>query len=167
MSAYFDGNGLQAEQLAQKQFNGVLAVKLEDQYKDIDLFIQGKDKEWRSVSVKDQLWSSGKYGSIQIELALTDTRTQESMPGCFYSNEADYYIWRIDVDGVDSWLFIECSVMKEYVKKNIDKLKTWQTMASTEEKNRTYKRRYDRATGVVIPTAVLVPLGSVIKVKGV
>lgn len=167
MAVMFDGAGFQAEKLAAQQFKGILTNKKEDQYKDIDLFVQGKDKEWRSVSVKDQLWSSGKYNSIQIELSLTNTRTNQSIQGCFYTNQADYYFWRVSVDGVDSWLVVSCFAMKQYVKENIESLKTWNTTAKTEEKNRTYNRTYDRASGVVIPLSVLLPLGSVIEVKGV
>ncbi len=167
MSTYFDGAGMKAEALAQQQFNGVLATKLDDQYKDIDLFIQGKDKEWKSVSIKDQLWSSGKYGGIQIELALTNTRNMQSMQGCFYANQADYYFWRVSVDGNDSWLVIDCQVMKAYVKQNIETLKTWQTRHGTEEKNRTYGRTHDRASGVTIPVTNLIALGKVLPVKGV
>lgn len=167
MSTVFDGAGFKAERIAQQQFNGVLATKLDDQYKDIDLFIQGKDKEWKSVSIKDQLWSSGKYGGIQIELTLTDTRTMNTMPGCFYANQADYYFWRVSVNGNDSWLVIDCDVMKAYVKQNIETLKTWQTRQATEEKNRTYKRTFDRASGVTIPVVHLLSLGKVLAVKEV
>lgn len=163
---YFDGAGMKAEALAHKQFGGVLATKLEDQYKDIDLFVQGKDKEWRSVSIKDQLWSSGKYGGIQIETSLTNTRNGSTMKGCFHSNEADFYFWRVSVNKADSWLVIDCSHLKSYVKANLNTLKTWSTREATEEKNRTYGRTYDKASGVVIPVTDILSLGKVIPVGG-
>ena len=165
MTIYFDGAGMKAEALAQKQFNGVLATEKRHQYKDIDLFVKGKDKKWRSVSIKDQLYSSGKYGGVQIETQLTNTRTKATMKGCFYSNEADYYFWRVSIHGCDSWLVIPCSVMKRYVEDNLNTLKTWTTRANTEEKNRAYGRVYDKASGVTIPVLNLLGLGKVIAVS--
>lgn len=161
----FDGNGMAAEQIAAKQFSGVLTQKKEHQYKDIDLFVQGKDSEWKSVSVKDQLWSSGKYGGIQVELSLTNTRNGSTIDGCFKSNEADFYFWRVSVDGKDSWLVVDCPSLKAYVEDNIASLKPWSTRPSTEEKNRAYNRTYDKASGVVIPVKDVIPLGKVLEVK--
>lgn len=167
MAVMFDGAGFNAEHLAAKQFNGVLTQEKKHQYADIDLFIQGKDKEWKSVSVKDQLWSSGKYGGIQVELSLCNTRTNKTIDGCFNTNQADYYFWRVSVNNTDSWLVIECSVMQQYVKEHLSSLKAWSTRPNTEEKNRAYGRTYDRATGVVIPVKDVLSLGKVIEVKNV
>lgn len=162
MSIYFDGAGLQAEHIAAKQFDGVLTDKLEHQYADIDLFIRGK-----SVSVKDQLESSAKYGGIQIELQTMNTRNGDTRPGCFYTNEADYYFWRVSINDNDMWCVIPCQVLKDYVRDNLGTLRTWQTRHSTETKNRNYGRTYDRTTGVNITTRELVKLGKCTAVKGV
>lgn len=164
MTVMFDGAGLKAEALAAKQFNGVLTNNKEHQYADIDLFVKGKDNKERSISVKDQLWSSSKYGAIQVELTLCNTRNNKTIDGCFYSSKADYYFWRVSVDGKDSWLVIECCAMQQYVKENMASLKQWSTRPNTEERNRSYGRTYDRAMGVVLPINTIKHLGKVIEV---
>ena len=45
----YDKEGTQAEILCAYQFNGRLTQQLEHQYKDIDLFIMSKDKEWKKL----------------------------------------------------------------------------------------------------------------------
>ena len=166
-AVYFDGAGFKAEKLAATQFNGTLVTDLQQQYKDIDVMIKAKDGSLKSVSVKDQLWSSEKFGSIQVELKTINTRTGVSQNGCFYTNESDYYFWRIwTKDFGDTWAVIEASVLKDFVKQNLDTLKTWNTTAKTEEKNRSYGRRYDRTEGVVLKTSDLMQLGKLIPVKG-
>lgn len=162
MSIHFDGAGMNAEHLAAKQFNGTLTSVLDEQYADIDLHIRGK-----SVSVKDQLESSAKYGSIQIELSMTNTRNDDSRPGCFYNCKADYYFWRVSLNDDDYWCVIETSVMRDYVEQNKQSLRTWQTRHYTEQKNRNYGRTFDRASGVNIPLQSLVKLGKCIAVKEV
>lgn len=163
----FDGAGFAAEKIAAKQFNGQLVTELAQQYKDIDLIVGAKDGSKKTVSVKDQLWSSEKFGSIQIELNTVNTRTGVTQQGCFYTNESDYYFWRIwTKDFGDTWAVIESSVLKDFVKQNLDTLKTWKTTTKTEEKNRSYGRRFDRTEGVVIKTQDLISLGKLIAVKG-
>lgn len=166
-NVFFDGAGFKAEQLAATQFKGQLVTDLNQQYKDIDVLIKAKDGSTKSVSVKDQLWSSEKFGSIQVELNTINTRTGVSQKGCFYTNESDYYFWRIwTKEHGDTWAVIESSVLKDFVKQNMDTLKPWSTTAKTEEKNRSYGRRYDRTTGVVLKTSDIAALGKLIPVKG-
>ena len=166
MQVVFDGKGFKAEQIAAVQFNGKLVTDLNQQYKDIDVLIPAKDGSVKSVSVKDQLWSSEKFGGIQIETVTTNTRTGQTMPGCFYQNESDYYFWRIYTKQYgDTWLIVESSIMKQYVAENASHLKAWATKPATEAKNRSYNRRYDRTEGMVIQVAEAVKLGKLIPVK--
>ena len=146
MQVVFDGKGFKAEQIAAAQFNGKLVTDLAQQYKDIDVMIKAKDGSIKSVSVKDQLWSSEKFGGIQ--------------------NESDYYFWRFHTKQYgDSWLVVESSVMKQYVAENASHLRAWATKPATEAKNRSYNRRYDRTEGMVIQVAEAVKLGKLIPVK--
>lgn len=165
MSVVFDGAGFKAEQLAAKQFNGKLVTDLSLQYKDIDALIPAKDGSVKSVSVKDQKWSSNKYKAVQVELECTNTRTGAVIDGCFPKNESDYYMWRVTVDGKDSWVVILSTVLKDFVTINLDKLKNYRTSAPVEAKNRSYGRTYDRTSGKVIPLAELLKLGTVMAVK--
>lgn len=163
----FDGKGFTAEKLAVSQFGGELTSNKEDQYRDIDAFIADKSGKILSVSIKDQLWSSGKYKAIQIELELTDSRTGATMDGCFVSCEADYYFWRITtVEYGDTWASVPVDVMQRYVAENVTRLKTWRTTNATEAKNRSYNRKYDRASGVTISIMELSEIAKFIKVKG-
>ena len=162
MTVYFDNAGMQAEVLCAKQFKGELTKAKEHQFKDIDLFIQGK-----SVSVKDQLYSSKRFGSVQVELELKSTEKNKTMQGCFYSNESDYYIWRVHTpEKGDSWVSIASEKLKRWVQDNKHSLRKWSTTASTEAKNRSYGRVFDGSSGLVIPLAELINLGRVIKVRG-
>lgn len=161
MTVYFDKAGMQAEALCAKQFNGELTNKKEHQFKDIDLFIRGK-----SVSVKDQLYSSKKFGAVQVELQLESTQQRKRMQGCFYSNESDYYMWRVFAPDVgDAWVGVASDVLKDWVGANTHKLRKWSTQAATEAKNRSYGRVYDRSSGLVIPLNELISLGKVTKVR--
>lgn len=165
MSVYFDKAGMKAESLCAKQFGITLTSDTKHQYVDIDGWVKGKDGVERSVSVKDQLWSSGVYKAIQIETKLVDSRTGASVDGCFVSCEADFYFWRVTTHKGDTWAIVEVSKMQAYVEQN--KLKEWRTSAKTEAKNRSYGRKYDRAMGVVVPIDDLVGMATLIKVKGV
>lgn len=159
MSIYFDGSGFSAERLCAEQFNGTLTSEKEWQYKDVDLFIKGK-----SCSVKDQLGSSAKFNSIQIELQLINTDNNQSMKGCFYSNESDYYFWRVTTkDNGDSWVVVESEKLKHWVESNKDSLRPWTTTAYTERKNRSYGRTFNRSKGVVVTVEQLQALGKTIK----
>ncbi len=166
MSVVFDGAGLKAEQLAAKQFNGKLVTDLQLQYKDIDVFIPAKDGSVKSVSVKDQKWSSNKFKAVQVELECENTRTGATVDGCFPKNESDYYLWRVTVDGKDSWAVILSSKLQEFVYGNLERLKNYRTTARVEEKNRSYGRTYDRTRGKIIPLTELVKLGTIIPVRG-
>lgn len=164
----FDGSGFTAERIAAKQFNGELVDDKELQYKDIDLFIKSRTGVATPVSVKDQLYSSGRYGAIQIETKMTNTRTGATDVGCFYKSEAAYYLWRIEYKGVDTWAVIEYKALQEFLGSNPSGVFTWSTLPATEAKNRSYNRYYDRAEGITIPLSVLEPVVSrFIKVKEV
>lgn len=150
MQVIFDGAGFKAEKLAASQFNGKLITDKKMQWKDIDAQVTAKNGSKQYISVKDQLWSSEKYGAIQIETKLTNTRTGESIKGCFYTCEASYYFWRIHTkEHGDTWAVISVSKMRSLVLNG--GYKSWRTQERTEEKNRSYNRTYDRAEGVVIP----------------
>lgn len=161
MTVYFDKSGMQAEIICARQFNGKLTSKKEHQYKDIDLFIKGK-----SCSVKDQLQSSKRFGSVQVELKLHSTQRGKTMQGCFYSNESDYYLWRVwTPEKGDSWVGVATDALRAYVKAKGASLRKWSTSAATEAKNRSYGRVYDGSSGLVIPVADLVGIGKVTKVQ--
>lgn len=160
MSIYFDGAGEAAERICAEQFNGTLTDEKKHQYKDIDLFIKGK-----SCSVKDQLHSSKKWGSVQVELQLINTDDDSSMQGCFYSNESDYYFWRIHTEEKgDSWCVIESAKLKALVEQKQHSFRKWYTTKATEARNKKYGRTFNRSVGVVIPVSELVKIGKVIKV---
>lgn len=165
MSIRFDGAGFKAEQIAAKQFNGKLVTDLSLQYKDIDALIPAKDGSVKSVSVKDQLWSSNKYKAVQIEMQCMNTRTGAVIDGCFPKNQSDYYMWRVTVDGADSWVVILSSKLKAFVTKHLERLKTYRTTMKVEEKNRSYGRTYDRTSGCIIPLTDLIELGTVYPVQ--
>ena len=148
----FDGAGFKAENMVVAQFGGKLLSDKANQYKDIDASIPAKNGSLQLVSVKDQLWSSEKFGGIQIEMKLTNTLTGATLPGCFAKCEADYYFWRVwTAEHGDTWAIVQVSKMKQYIKDNAASLKKWQTQEKTEAKNRSYNRKYDRAAGYVVP----------------
>lgn len=149
---YFDGAGFKAEHIAVKQFNGKLVTDLEQQYKDIDALLPTKKGVLRTCSIKDQLKSSKQYGSIQIETKLTNTSNERHILGCFYKNQSQMYFWRVWTEKYgDTWLIIKSSVLQNFVEENKEHLRTWRTAKSTEAKNRSYGRKYDRAEGYTIP----------------
>lgn len=165
---YFDKEGTEAEKLCAIQFNGRLTKQLEHQYKDIDLFIKSKQGDWISCSVKDQLRGTSRgFTSVQVELVLEDTDTGEQIEGCFYKNESDWYVWRVLYQGEESWCFIETNKLREYIEKNIETLKTWQTMPNTNKKNKEYGRKYNKASGVELELSVMASIGSFIPVRRV
>lgn len=163
----FDGEGFKAEAICASQFNGKLTNSKEHQYKDIDLFIKAKDGSVKSCSVKDQLRGTSKgFTSVQLELTTINTRTGAKRNGCFYTNESDYYFWRIwTAEYGDTWAVIETSILKEWVEDNKKSLRAWSTKPATEAKNRSYNRTYDRSEGVELEISVMKQLGKLIKVK--
>lgn len=167
MQVIFDGAGFKAEQLCAAQFDGQLTNLKAHQYKDIDAFVTTKQGVKASVSVKDQLWSSEKYGAIQIEMKLTNTVSGASMDGCFIKCEADYYFWRVwTKEFGDTWAIVKVSAMKEFINKNKANLKKWQTQEKTEAKNRSYGRKFDRAAGYVVPMEELKKIAQLKPVEG-
>ena len=167
MKTYFDGAGFSAEQIAVQQFKGKLVTDKAQQYKDIDAVLPTKKGVWNTVSIKDQLWSSKKFGGIQIETELVNTRNGKTMPGCFYQNESVMYFWRVwTKEHGDTWFIVKSSVLKEYVEKNKSSLKTWQTQQKTEAKNRSYNRAYDRAKGCTLWVKDITHLGQLKPVQG-
>lgn len=163
----FDGEGFKAEAICASQFNGKLTNVKQDQYKDIDLFITAKDGTIKSCSVKDQLRGTSKgWTSVQLELTTINTRTGAKRNGCFYTNESDYYFWRIwTAEYGDTWAVIESVKLKEWVEDNKGTLRKWSTKPATEAKNRSYNRVYDRSEGVELEVSVMRELGKLIKVK--
>lgn len=162
----FDGAGFKAEQLAQRQFGGELVKDLEMQYKDIDLVIKGSDGADYSVSIKDQLWSSGKYGGMQIETELYNSSNDKTMVGCFYSNASDYYLWRLEIKGEDSWFIVKTQALRDWVEENKETLIPWKTRLATEQKNSSLGRYYNGAKGLTLTiTDALLSIGSVKGVK--
>lgn len=162
----YDGEGTQAEILCAYQFNGRLTQQLEHQYKDIDLFIMSKDKEWKSCSVKDQLRGTSRgFTSVQIELEQFDSDTGHSIPGCFYANETDYYFWRVFYKGKAQWCVIPSSALKAFVEAHKEELKPWSTNTATGAKNRSMGRKYNMASGVELELEDMGKLGKWIPVK--
>ena len=166
-NVFFDGEGFKAEQLAVAQFGGKLLSDKANQYKDIDAKVPAKDGSMHSVSVKDQLWSSEKYGAIQIEMKLTNTRTGAVMNGCFPKCEAQYYFWRVwTEEHGDTWAIVQVARMKKLIEENKTSLKKWKTQEKTEAKNRSYGRSYDRAEGYVVPLELLKSVAQLKPVEG-
>lgn len=162
MTIYFDGAGFEAEKLCVKQFNGELLTTTEFQYKDIDCFVRTKKGTQYTASVKDQRTSTKQgYTTIQLELEQVDTANNKSCVGCFYKNESDFYFWLVVHNNKEQWCIIKTEVLKDYVAKNKSSLKTWQTKESTEAKNRSYNRKFDRSKGVMIDIKTLTKLGEV------
>lgn len=167
MKTKFDGAGFSAEKIAVKQFKGKLVTDKASQYKDIDALLPTKKGKWNTVSIKDQLWSSGKFGGIQIETELENTRNGKTMEGCFYKNESVMYFWRVWTEEYgDTWLIIKSSVLKDYVESHKDSFKTWKTQPKTEAKNRSFNRYYDRAKGFTLWVNDIKHLGQMKPVKG-
>lgn len=164
MNITFSEQGFTAEAIAAKQFNGTLVSDLSLQYKDIDMVVKRHNK---TVSIKDQLWSSGKYKAIQIETQMVNTRTMECMDGCFYKNSSDYYLWRVETpEHGDTWLVIKTEALRAYVEAHKASLRRWGTTTATEAKNRSYGRTFDRAEGYVIPLKDVMALAkSIIPVR--
>lgn len=161
----FDNEGTEAESLCVLQFNGRLTKELEHQYRDIDCFIKSKSGDWKSVSVKDQLRGTSRgFTSVQIELQLIDTETNDSKPGCFYSNSSDYYIWRVYWNNSPHWCVIPSSDLKRFVEANKASMRKWSTQERTETKNRNYGRKYNRSVGVELELEDMESLGKFIPV---
>lgn len=163
----WDGRGHAAEEVAAKQFNGELVEELELQYKDIDLIIPSvKDDCTYTVSVKDQTYSTGKgFKTVQIELELRDTLTGDTMQGCFYSNESDYYFWRVIFEGDDIWVIVKSKVLKTYIHNNRDSLTQWHTTENTNRKNKALGRKFNSSRGVTMTIEDLISLGAVREVE--
>lgn len=157
MSVKFDGKGFKAEEIAAVQFNGSLVVDLALQYKDVDVIANGK-----KISVKDQLWSSGVFKSIQVELGMVNTRNGATTKGCYHTNESDFYCWRVSHGGVDCWYVFTPKDLKGII--DAGGLKSYTTTNKTEEYNRKLGRYYDRTTGVVIPLTLLSTISKKVKV---
>lgn len=130
-----------------KQFGGKRATALETQYKDIDVEFP---KTGKTFSIKDQAWSSGKYGGITIE-HFTEAEDGSRMDGNFKYCEADTYGWLVTWNGVAQWLLIHCSVLKEYAAKNEERFKMKTTMASTTAQNASQGRKFTKAYITALP----------------
>lgn len=157
---------MEAEEIASRQFNGHRVTELNQQYKDIDLIVTGTDNQQYTVSIKDQLWSSGKFGGIQVETQLTNTTTGQSMDGCFLNNDSDFYFWRITYQNKDCWFIVKSSVLRRWVDHNKSSLHKWCTKHNTEEKNKQLGRKFNRAEGFTIRiTEELIKLGKAVEVK--
>lgn len=164
----FDKEGTEAERLCAEQFKGKLTAQLEHQYKDIDLFIRAKSGDWKSCSVKDQLRGTSRgFTSVQIELEQIDTDTQESIKGCFYNNDSDYYFWRVCYDEIEQWCVIDSVELKNYIESNKNTLRKWNTGKATNIKNRSLGRKYNSAKGVELELTVMASIGSFIPVRRV
>lgn len=158
--------GQQAELLCAYQFNGRLTAELEHQYKDIDLFIKDKAGDWKSCSVKDQLRGTSRgWTSVQIELEQFDIDTDETMPGCFYKTQADFYFWRVEWQGSAYWCVVPTIALQAYVEAHREVLTEWTTTYATGVRNRSQGRKYNMACGVEVELAELGKLGKWIPVK--
>lgn len=156
----FDGKGFKAEKLCAKQFNGETISSKHLQYQDIDCYVKSASGKKLTASVKDQTYSTKQgYDTVQIELEQTNTRTNSKINGCFHKNKSDYYFWLVFYEGKEQWIIIKSSILKKYVQDNKDKLKKWCTSTSTESKNRSYNRTYDRSEGVMININTMAKLG--------
>lgn len=163
----FDGAGFKAEKLMAKQFKAKLVSEKKYQYADIDAFVKNKKGKVNPVSIKDQLWSSGKFGGIQIETKLTNTRNGKTQEGCFHKSKAVDYFWRVwTEEHGDTWLIIRASRLNAYVEEYKDTLKTWCTKPNTEAKNRSFNRYYDRAEGFTIMVKDIMHIGQIKPVEG-
>lgn len=161
MTVKFDGKGFKAEKLCVNQFRGTLLSAKSFQYRDIDCYVKSKTGKQYTASVKDQTYSMKLgYDTIQLELKQTNTRTNRSIDGCFKKNESDLYFWLVYYNDEVQWFMCESKKLKAYVKENIKSLKTWTTSPSTEQKNRSYKRTYDRSEGVMIDMETLLTFGA-------
>jgi len=167
MSVIFDGKGFKAEKLCVKQFNGTLLSAKSFQYRDIDCYVKNKKGKQYTASVKDQTYSMKQgYDTIQIELKQTNTRNNSSIQGCFRKNESDLYFWLVWYEGKAQWFLCESKKLKKYVDANLSTLRTWTTSSKTEEKNRNYRRTYDRSEGVMINMAALLTIGALKPLEG-
>jgi hypothetical protein len=162
MSVFFDGAGFKAERMAVEQFGGNLTNLKKYQYADIDAFIPDRKGKVFPVSIKDQLYSSGKFGSIQVETLLTNTRNEASTQGCFYNCKAAVYFWLVwHPDYGESWLILSRKALTKYIEENSATLRTWCTKANTEAKNRSYGRYYDRAEGYTLNVREISKIGKI------
>lgn len=157
----FDKEGTEAERLCASQFNGTLVNDLTMQFKDIDVLIPSKTKELKTCSVKDQLRGTKKgYDSVQVELLLVDSDSGDSMQGCFYSNDSDYYFWRVWWKGKERWCIIPSASLKEYIEENKESLNTWGTTNATAQRNKSMGRKYNKSSGVELPLSVMNEIGT-------
>ena len=166
----FDGAGFKAEELVAKQFNAKLVTDKAKQYKDIDAYVKTKKGVVNSVSIKDQMKSSRKFGGIQVETYLTNTRNGKRTEGCFLKCKAKHYFWRVWTEKHgDTWLIIDAGALRRLIKSRRDVLKRWTTNPPTEAKNRSYNRFYDRAEGFTIPVKDVIPHALCLKpvIKGI
>lgn len=158
----FDGKGFKAEKLCANQFNGKTISNKAMQYKDIDCTVKMKSGKEYTASVKDQTYSTKQgYDTIQVELEQLNTRTGSKINGCFHKNRSDFYFWLVWYENKEQWIIINSAKLKKYVRENESTLKTWTTSSATEAKNRSYKRTYDRSTGVMISIATLASMAQI------
>ena len=132
-----------------KQFGGERVTDLQQQYKDIDVIRNNK-----TVSIKDQLFSSNKYGNITLETKLK-TLDGKEMKGCFEVCEADYYGWLIShpVHKVPCWLVCSVQDLKDFVKSN--NVPTFSTRPETIQHNINQKRKFVYGEGFKLSIASL------------
>lgn len=160
MTIKFDSYGFKAEHLCVAQFNGELITDLQQQYKDIDCLVRTKKGTKYTASVKDQVRSTKQgYNTIQLELEQVNTGNMKSTVGCFYKNESDFYFWLVHHSNAIYWCIVKSKALKDFVAKNKEDLKTWQTTHKTEAMNKSYGRYYDRSKGVLVTIEQLKNLG--------
>ena len=135
--------GEKAEHLFVKQFGGKRATDMATQYKDIDII-----HKQGTFSVKEQVWSSGKYGGITVEMFMEDAEGNR-MDGNAKVCEADFYAWGITHNGSAHWLMIKPSALLRLIEEKGYPLKT--TMASTTAQNASQGRKYTKAHIHAVP----------------
>lgn len=140
--------GEAAEKVFIEQFGGRRVTDLPTQYKDIDVVFP---KSGATYSIKDQIYSSGKYGGITVEMKLEDPFTGATQDGNLLYCEADTYGWAITWQDKPYWLLIHHSTLKDYVENNSQRFPLKTTMATTTAQNASQGRKFTKAYIHAIP----------------
>lgn len=140
--------GEAAEVVFIEQFGGKRLTNLQEQYADKDVIFP---KSGRTYSIKDQIYSSGKYGGITVEMKLEDPTTGETQDGNLIYCEADTYGWAITWNDKPCWLLMHCKMLKKYVEENAKRFPLKSTMTNTTAQNAAQGRKFTKAWIHAIP----------------
>lgn len=138
-------NGTRAEQAFTRQFNATSNVDRRMKLRGIDAILTTDSEEQITVSVKDQEYSSEKFGGITVETKMLNTVTGATRIGNLFASHADTYAWLVSIAGVRHWLVFKAKSLRDYCE--LGGHAEYHTTLESEARNRSVGRVFDRTMG--------------------